>query len=563
MCSPCGSGRVGHREVGPLVTGLLAAAGEGDERGRRRRGRLLPVGRDRRTTGTTRCRGRGSGDLPTHERAFLRQAFSDSPDTIRTHRCPAGWVAGKSGPCGGSRLAACRAPRRPVGAPTGPARLPGLRLRRAAAPCGARGVRRCARRGVRRPATTPPRGARARLVLDNARAATPRRSASDPTRSRSRLRHRGRPPRPARAASRRRPHGARTSSTPPSSTRRCCTPPSGQEPPTRSVPVDPSGRVRLDDLDVTDAAVVACQSANHEVGTVQPVAEVAAAHRRRPALRRRLRLGRAARRCQTAGRRWRRRRTSGAGPPGVGVLARTHAARGGATRSPRTIARASARAVSRTCRRSSPRPRRCRPCVAERAAENARTHALVDRIRRVVGGDRDVEVVGDPVDRLPHLVTFSCLYVDGEALVTELDRLRVRRGQRIGLHGLVAGAQPRAGGDGRAHPRQRPGLGRPRDDRGRRRPVPRVLPGAVEPTPATRVCDCSSWTAAGSSARSRSSSWPDASATVEVGELVGVVADDAAARVDVPAWCRMTGQEYVGEESAEDGVPRYVVRRVS
>jgi len=31
-------------------------------------------------------------------------------------------------------------------------------------------------------------------------------------------------------------------------------------------------------------------------------------------------------------------------------------------------------------------------------------------------------VVGDPVDRLPHLVTFSCLYVDGEAIVTELDK---------------------------------------------------------------------------------------------------------------------------------------------
>jgi cysteine desulfurase len=31
--------------------------------------------------------------------------------------------------------------------------------------------------------------------------------------------------------------------------------------------------------------------------------------------------------------------------------------------------------------------------------------------------------VGDPVDRLPHLLTFSCLYVDGESLVTELDRL--------------------------------------------------------------------------------------------------------------------------------------------
>jgi cysteine desulfurase len=34
----------------------------------------------------------------------------------------------------------------------------------------------------------------------------------------------------------------------------------------------------------------------------------------------------------------------------------------------------------------------------------------------------DVEMVGDPVDRLPHLVTFSCLYVDGEALLHALDR---------------------------------------------------------------------------------------------------------------------------------------------
>jgi cysteine desulfurase len=34
----------------------------------------------------------------------------------------------------------------------------------------------------------------------------------------------------------------------------------------------------------------------------------------------------------------------------------------------------------------------------------------------------DVDVVGDPDDRLPHLVTFSFLYVDGEALVHELER---------------------------------------------------------------------------------------------------------------------------------------------
>jgi cysteine desulfurase len=31
-------------------------------------------------------------------------------------------------------------------------------------------------------------------------------------------------------------------------------------------------------------------------------------------------------------------------------------------------------------------------------------------------------VHGDPAGRLPHIVTFSCLYIDGEALVTELDR---------------------------------------------------------------------------------------------------------------------------------------------
>jgi tRNA 2-thiouridine synthesizing protein A len=50
---------------------------------------------------------------------------------------------------------------------------------------------------------------------------------------------------------------------------------------------------------------------------------------------------------------------------------------------------------------------------------------------------------------------------------------------------------------------------------------------------------------------------------IEVGGTMAVVAEDPAAAVDVPAWCRMRGQEYVGVESAEDGVPRYVVRRLS
>ena len=50
---------------------------------------------------------------------------------------------------------------------------------------------------------------------------------------------------------------------------------------------------------------------------------------------------------------------------------------------------------------------------------------------------------------------------------------------------------------------------------------------------------------------------------VEVGALIAVTATDAAARHDIPAWCRMRGQEYVGEQPAPDGTPRYVVRRLS
>ena len=50
---------------------------------------------------------------------------------------------------------------------------------------------------------------------------------------------------------------------------------------------------------------------------------------------------------------------------------------------------------------------------------------------------------------------------------------------------------------------------------------------------------------------------------VGVGELLAVVAHDPAAAVDVPAWCRMKAQDYVGVDTAADGAPRYVVRRVS
>ncbi|WP_169790953.1 sulfurtransferase TusA family protein, partial [Streptomyces pathocidini] len=47
---------------------------------------------------------------------------------------------------------------------------------------------------------------------------------------------------------------------------------------------------------------------------------------------------------------------------------------------------------------------------------------------------------------------------------------------------------------------------------------------------------------------------------VAVGEVVAVLSDDEAARLDFPAWCEMRGQEYVGERPAERG-SAYLVRR--
>ena len=46
---------------------------------------------------------------------------------------------------------------------------------------------------------------------------------------------------------------------------------------------------------------------------------------------------------------------------------------------------------------------------------------------------------------------------------------------------------------------------------------------------------------------------------VEVDETILVLADDVAARTDIPAWCRLRGQEYVGEVQPA----AYRVRRIS
>jgi cysteine desulfurase len=50
-------------------------------------------------------------------------------------------------------------------------------------------------------------------------------------------------------------------------------------------------------------------------------------------------------------------------------------------------------------------------------------HELTDQLRvAIVERVPDVDVAGDPVRRLPHLLTFSALYVDGETLTLELDK---------------------------------------------------------------------------------------------------------------------------------------------
>lgn len=48
---------------------------------------------------------------------------------------------------------------------------------------------------------------------------------------------------------------------------------------------------------------------------------------------------------------------------------------------------------------------------------------------------------------------------------------------------------------------------------------------------------------------------------VPVGQVVAVLADDAAARTDVPAWCRMKSQDFVREETLQQGGWGFHIRR--
>ena len=51
--------------------------------------------------------------------------------------------------------------------------------------------------------------------------------------------------------------------------------------------------------------------------------------------------------------------------------------------------------------------------------------------------------------------------------------------------------------------------------------------------------------------------------TVPVGAVIAVLSDDEAARVDIPAWCEMRAQRYLGETDSPTRGPAYLVRRDS
>ena len=181
--------------------------------------------------------------------------------------------------------------------------------------------------------------------------------------------------------------------------------------------VDPEAFVQAS----AGATLAVLQAANHEVGTLQPVAEVAQGLGQVPLL---MDAHQVIGRTQIPSG-WSVLAASASqwgGPAGVGLLAvKTHTRWSPAyPNDGREFSRvpgfpnvpnivAAAAALEYTMR--------------QQEEQEQRLRRLIDRIRaRVPELITDVEVVGDPIARLPHIVTFSCLYVDGEALLHELDR---------------------------------------------------------------------------------------------------------------------------------------------
>jgi cysteine desulfurase len=59
--------------------------------------------------------------------------------------------------------------------------------------------------------------------------------------------------------------------------------------------------------------------------------------------------------------------------------------------------------------------------IAENIDQTIQSSAI-EYLRQHIGEIKDVDVHGDPHSRLPHIVSFSALHLDSEALATELDK---------------------------------------------------------------------------------------------------------------------------------------------
>ncbi len=174
------------------------------------------------------------------------------------------------------------------------------------------------------------------------------------------------------------------------------------------------------------ATVLAClQSANHEVGTVQSVEAAASTCRRASvpllvdaaASAGRMPIPRGWSLLTASAHKW-------GGPAGVGVLA---VRRGSRWRSPLPGGAPPDRGGWVSGYPDVPAALAAAAALdameAERLTLETALRALTDRIRhRIPRAIPDSLVYGDPVNTLPHIVTICFLYVNGEALVTELDR---------------------------------------------------------------------------------------------------------------------------------------------
>ncbi|WP_405612323.1 cysteine desulfurase/sulfurtransferase TusA family protein [Streptomyces sp. NBC_00076] len=342
------------------------------------------------------------------------------------------------------------------------------------------------------------------------------------------------------------------------------------------VPVLRTGAVTVDSYEGAlraDTALACLQSANHEVGTEQPVEAVAEVCRAAgvPLLvdaAQSLGWGRVPgdwSLLAASAHKW-------GGPSGVGLLV----VRKGVRFAPQGPAdeRESGRAAGfENIPAIVAAAASLRAVRAEAAQESLRLRELTELIRsRVPRLVPDVEVVGDPERRLPGIVTFSCLYVDGETLLHELDRsgFSVSSGSSCTSSTLTPSHVLKAMGVlSEGNVRVSLPAGTTAQDVER---FLEVLPGAVADVREKLGAPVATATSARADslvvdALGRRCPIPvielaKVIGDVPVGGTVRVLSDDEAARLDIPAWCEMRGQEYVGEEPADHGTA-HVVRRVT